>query len=180
MPERTVRLGGAVPGATPPRRVGADERANNLYSYPWCSQASFPVADSLGAASAVHLTTARSSALRLTSSPPLARFGHFPLHRRRIPLFYALTSYCGTFDILRLLTREGQASKFAMSRKLPPTPKAIASSVHCLEWLGLIERVPSSSRSKPYRLTSVGKDLLAKPLDAWPSWLTVSSSRTPQ
>ena len=72
--------------------------------------------------------------------------------------------------------REGEATKYAMSRKLPPTPKAIASSIHCLEWLGLIEKVPSKSRSKPYRLTSRAKELLGKTLDAWPSWLTVSSA----
>ena len=124
-------------------------------------------------------SVSRNSAVRTTSGSPLLAAGRLHVRRGSVPLLYTLTTYCGTFDILKLLMREGEATMYAMSRKLPPTPKAIASSIHCLEWLGLVERAATRLYSKPYRLTILGRGLLAKPIDAWPSWLTVSLEGAP-
>lgn len=178
MPKRNkMRLDEAVPGATSPRRGSVADGATNLRSLSW-SHSSAPVENLGGAASAHSCATARSSAFRVTSKSLLAGLRHFRPRDGRVPLFWTLNSYCGTFDILRLLMRGGEATEYALSRKLPQTPKAIASSIHYLEWLGLIEKVPNSSDSRSYQLTNRSKELLAKPLDAWPSWFAISPSGT--
>ena len=176
MPERKARLGGVAPGAAPPRRKVIDANANNFDRYSWRFQSSYPGPDSPEPSPAVHCVAARSSAFRLTSNSPLAGLRHLRLRGGRVPLFQTLTSYCATFDILRLLTRDGEATEYMLARKLPQTQKAIAKSIHCLEWLGMIEHLPSGTRSRPLRLTELGKELLAKPLDAWPQWLAISTS----
>ena len=94
-------------------------------------------------------------------------------------LRHELNQHCGTLEILQLLNDEGQATKYAMAREVHPTANGIRSSVEWLEWLGLVERVPGPSRSKPYRLTEQGGELVNSPLRTWPRWLIVRRSRTP-
>jgi DNA-binding HxlR family transcriptional regulator len=93
----------------------------------------------------------------------------------QVSLLHELNRHCGTLEILRLLNDEGPATKYAMTRSLHPAPSGIKSSVRCLEWLGLIERVPGDSVSKPYHLTEQGKALVSQPLNAWPLWLAIQS-----
>lgn len=125
--------------------------------------------------------TARSSALSLPSPLLPTRPRRLRSYRERVPLVLALNTYRGTLDILRLLERIGEATKYAMSRRLPTTRKGIASSVRCLEWLGLIEEAPRDSTSKPYCLTELGRDIVARPIRALPAWVRIpSSSVTPK
>ena len=88
-------------------------------------------------------------------------------------LRHELNRHCGTLEILQMLDDESQATKYAMSRELHPTAKGIRSSVEWLECLGLIERDPGHSHSKPYRLTDQGRALVNSPLRTWPRWLVV-------
>ena len=88
-------------------------------------------------------------------------------------LRHELNRHCGTLEILQLLEDESEATKYAMSRELHPTANGIRNSVDWLEWLGLIERVPGHSQTKPYRLTEQGRALVNSPLRTWPRWLVV-------
>lgn len=119
--------------------------------------------------------TAQSSAISLTTPLPPTRPRRLRSHRGRVPLVLALNTYRGTLDIMRLLKRTGEATKYAMSRRLPTTRKGIASSVRCLEWLGLIEEAPSDSISKPYCLTELGRDIVARPIEDLPVWVKIPS-----
>ncbi len=91
----------------------------------------------------------------------------------RVSLMHELDQTCGSWEILRHLSDESQSTAYSMTRQLHPSPNGIKSSLRKLEWLGLIERVPGGSVSKPFCLTEQGKTLMERPLRAWPLWLTL-------
>ena len=194
MPERKVRLGGAVPGATPPRRYGVGRKhscATQGSPAPVTSIAELPKAPSeknrsqdrplTKAGGYADVTSPESadrpgpSKLEESLAPRVNQFAE-PKHELRITIsdpysvLYELERYRGALEILFLLYLEGSANMSRMRQQLRPGQTALKRSLHALVRSRLVNHSRSQSFpfSDSYVLTDRGKELVEARFQSWP------------
>jgi len=87
-------------------------------------------------------------------------------------MLYKLEHHRGAFEILFLLLWEGKATSWRMRSVLKPGPQSLQAALVSLIELGLVESIESTREAafpfgRPYRLSRLGRVLLATPPDHW-------------
>ncbi len=193
MPERRARLGGSVPGRTPPRREGV--RGGNSSATVDSSVLSSASADnSTVGADDEHRPPLSvgdqpiSSSPNATTQPTATGFeratAREPGQSREIRRELRITvsdpysilcelEHPGTFQIVMLLDREGRTNPYRMRQRLRSGQKALDRALRSLLKARLICRLESESFpfSCTYELSDRGKQL-AETMRSWP-WILV-------